>query len=414
MASRGGRIEQIAGPLVRGGILAILALALVYCVFVNAYVNVFHRTDPERALYMLPNDPMGLNTRGSFMLGDLGEKAAGSQELAKLARASLVMQALNPGALRLLGLSAAPGSFDAGRPAMTLSDKMTRRDMLVQFWLIEEAVYREDVAGALLHYDSALRTSEESQQVLFPILTDALRDTALWAPFKPFIREPAPWLEDFTRYAVRNTKQPTVIASMIEQAGGLPRNVVFVALEGELLKRLVEGSSFADTAHFYQTLPGSDPKVLSSATFSPNSIDERFTPISWELYNVAGATSTFLREDDGAPIELNIVVDTAFTGAISRKLLILAPGRYHLRTEQRLAAAAPGSNVTWEARCGNGNGPVLWSGETALAEQRRPVEGDILVPAGCPAVTLRLLANAGSGENGADITIGAIMLQSAR
>lgn len=396
------------GVLARGIALGVASIALAWFSFAGAVTSAVHRRNPDAALRLTPDDAVALATQADRRFAAAGTRGASDPEILAQARESLKRQALNPIALRLIGINASmTGGFPAGRSAMAAANRLSRRDLATQFWLIEEAVSRNDVAGALNHYDHALRTKPGSQQVLFPVMTVAAEDPALWSAFGRYVREPAPWLGDFARYAVRNTKQPGVFAQFLQRTGGLPRNDVFAALEAELLKRLVEAGAFADASRYYRTLDGANPAILTNAGFTAATIEERFAPLTWELFASPGISGAFLRDEKGDTVRLHAMMETSATGAVARKIVYATPGNYRFRALQRTADASEGASARWEIRCGDSrSNNVLWSKDAPLHLESIVIEDIVAIPAGCQAITLRLMASAGTAPNGVEAIFG--------
>ena len=59
-------------------------------------------------------------------------------------------------------ISTRPGQ---GEALFHFASSLSRRDVPTQLWLIEDAVRKNDIPGALSHYDAALRSSLASQQI---------------------------------------------------------------------------------------------------------------------------------------------------------------------------------------------------------------------------------------------------------
>lgn len=403
-----GSPPPTAGTVLRGVAAGGVALALGWFSFAGAMTNITHRRSPDTALRFTSDDAVALASLADRRLAEGGPEATRDVETLRLAHASLKRQALNPVALRLIGLGASvKGGFAAGRPAMSAANRLTRRDLPTQFWLIEDAVSRGDVSGALNHYDHALRTRPGSQQVLFPVLTAAIEDPVLWPAFARYVREPAPWLGDFARFAIRNGAQPRLFAEFLRRSGGLPRDDVFAALEAELLKRLVEAGTFADASRYYRSLDGADPAVLAETGFTGATTETRFAPLTWELFASSGINSAFLRDEAGEAIRLHATMEASTSNAIARKIVYVTPGRYRFRVIQRTAAAAEGASAQWEMRCGVSRGSnILWSKSAPLAPDGSRIDEAIAIPAGCGAITLRLIASAGTSPDGIEAIFG--------
>lgn len=371
-----------------------------------ALVNVVHYTKPEVALAISAQDPVALAARADQLIAEGGTDSVGRAEILELARASLNGQALNADAIRLIGLSRSVPDPMAAASIFTVGDKLGRRDLTTQLWLIESAVQKGDVAGALRHYDAALRTREESQQILLPVLTKAAEDPRLWSAVSVYVRRPTPWLGDWARFAIRNSTQPGRIAGLLTQAGGLPKNAAFAALELELLRRLVTEDHIADAVSFYRRLPGADLAVLRTAAFTAQTTDSRFPPITWELFAQTGVTLGFEQSETGNRIQLNARIDPGAGGILARKVVVVAPGRYRFRADQSLNFGAGAASVRWIIRCGARFGDrALWGGDVAVESVIKTVEGQFDLPADCPAVSIELQSSAPPSGDGTELLI---------
>lgn len=397
-------------PLTRSALSFAVALPLVWLAFANAVTNATHRRVPTTALRYSPSDPVALNALADSRIAAAKGENANDPEIVAMARQSLSRSALNPVALRLIGTAASVGGgFKAGRAAMGAANRLSRRELMSQLWLIEDAVQRDDVAEALSHYDQALRIEPGSQQLLFPVLTAALEDRQLWAAFTPYVQRPTPWLGDFARHAIRTTKKPVELAEFFRSAGGLPRDPIFASLEGDLLKRLLAEGAFQSAKRYFISLPGANPAILATASFNEMTIDNRFIPFSWEIHSPEGMSSGFLRTEDGRAVELRSVLGTAMSGVIARKLVYVEPGDYRLRVAQRSSLPSEGASVRWELRCGR-SANAIFSIDVALDEALTRRDARVRIPGGCDAAALRMIASAGIAMDGIEVIISSVEL----
>jgi hypothetical protein len=394
----------------RIALFGLLGAGLAYLAFANAFSNVTHRGNPRLALRFTPDDPVALTGLAAIRIAR--DQNLRDPAITALARQSLTELAINPAALRLIGLMAsADGGLPAGRRAMLLADRMSRRDTATQLWLIEEAVARNDIPGALQRYDNALRVAGETQQVLFPVLTAALEDPQISDSFIPYIREPTPWLGDFVRHAVRNSRRPAAYAALFMRAGGLPRDPVFASLEQELIKRLIDTDASATAARYYGSLQGADRRVLRSAAFSDRSVDTRFVPLTWEIFTLPGLNAAFVRSGSDA-LALQGLVEAGGATPVARKVVLVPAGTYRFRARQGLIGQGGTAEATWQLLCSGGNSAQpVWSRTDPLVAQRRAVEASLNVPARCYTPMLRLLVTA-TGSS-AEFTIQSVSLEPA-
>ena len=137
----------------------------------------------------------------------------------------------------------------------------------------------------------------------------------------------------------------------------------------------------------------------------------RFAPLTWELFATPGINSAFLREEAGEEIRLHATMETSTRGVVGRKIVYAQPGRYRFRATQRTAAASDGASARWEVRCGGSRADnIIWSKSAPLLVNGGGVDDVIAVPAGCDALTLRLLTVAGASPNGIEAIFGPVSM----
>lgn len=398
------RARGLGSSLIGKLLIGVGALLLAGWSTATALVNVSHYGKPEVALGIDARDPVALAARADQIIAEQGIDSVASAQIVKLAQDSLAGLALNSDAMRLIGLSRSGSDAKGAAKAFDVADQLSRRDLTTQLWLVETAVQNQDVAGALRHYDTALRTREESQQVLFPVLTKAVENAALWPAVARYVREPAPWLADWARYAVRNSTQPGQIAGMFTRAGGMPKRPEFAALELELLRRLVSEDYIRDAIAYHRQLAGADPATLRTAAFTRATTDTRFPPLTWELFPQSGATLGFEQAETGNRIQLNVRLDPGTSGLIARKVLTVTPGRYRFRADQSLSTGAGTATAHWQLRCGaRFEQRLLWGADVTVESAVKTTEGEIDIPTDCPAISIELQAAAPPSGNGTEL-----------
>jgi hypothetical protein len=179
-----------------GGVLAAAGLFAAYRAFDDARFAYLRNASPEAAQKLRPNDAAAL---GRYLdqktMRDPNARVSPAE--AERLRTGLSYAPLTRRALRALAVEAA-GREDlkAAERAMSLSDAVSRRDAPTQLWLIERAVGREDVAGALVHYHRVMAVHPEMEQVLLPILASAISAPEVRGALAPYVSRQAPWVID--------------------------------------------------------------------------------------------------------------------------------------------------------------------------------------------------------------------------
>ncbi|MEE4206482.1 MAG: hypothetical protein V2I39_09320 [Erythrobacter sp.] len=379
----------------RRGIALLLGTALLaYGAASSAAVNVFHTRAPDLALALDGDDPVAL-VRDAQLRINAGDTAAlGRAGVLGVVQESVRELPINGPAFRLYGLtSAASADLPGVRRQMALSDRMERRDVGAQLWMIEDAVERNDIAAALGHYDKALRIRESSRALLFPVLTEAMASPYVRARFVPYMQDPPPWLEGFLRYAVSNSEDPVAIAALAREAGGFPEGPAFATRDTELLRQLVAADEYEAAIAHYRRIPGADPEVLTSLALTESGTAGDRAPVSWQPFELNGIEPYVLAARDGDGVEIEAELQAGYKGPFARKLLALAPGSYMLEAAMRAEDFNRDDQVRWTIACaGSARGDALMRTETAMAEEF-VVAAPLTVPADCPVQTVTIDAD---------------------
>lgn len=378
-------------PSGRGLALLLGTALLAYGAGSSAAVNVFHTRAPSLALAIDGDDPVAL-VRNAQLRINAGDIPPGG--IVAAVRESVRGLPINGPAFRLYGLSSAASADLPGvRAQMALSDRMERRDLGAQLWLIEDAVERNDVAAALGHYDKALRIRESSRALLYPVLTEAMRSPLIRERFVPYMQDPPPWLESFLRYAVSNSEDPVAIAELARAAGGFPEGPAFATRDTELLRQLVAADEYEAAIAHYRRIRGSDTEVLTSLALTESGTSSESAPVSWQPFEIEGIEPYVLAARDGDGVEIEADLEAGYKGPFARKLLALPPGGYAIEVDLRAEDSSRGDAVRWTISCaGAGSSEPLVSLESEMAEEFR-MAGRMTVPEGCPVQSVRIDAD---------------------
>ncbi|MES2339665.1 MAG: hypothetical protein V4537_16355 [Pseudomonadota bacterium] len=405
-------LRDLMSPRVamRGAVIVVGAV-LAYGALTSAVVNAAHHAGPRIALRLDAQDPIALTELAARLIGREETLEPDVQRrVADLSRRSIREQAINGPAVQMLGLVATQrGDAPAVARLFTVADKLSRRDLGTQFYMIENAVTRNDIPAAFRHYDAALRVSPGSYPILFPVMTTALEDPRLWNAFVPYLQSRPPWLGAFLTHAVRETARPDAFARLIVQAGGLPDEPEYVGRQGELLRRLVDQGRIGWAANYYPTLPNATPSALTSMALTPATTQARYMPIEWELSGSEGVTLGFSKGERG--VEIEGMIDPAIDGVIARKLTFVAPGRYRFAAREILPDSGTMPNVRWQLECVRPSGrATLWASDFSTVGGEHRTIGSFTVSPSCPAVLASLLIRVPRGSQPVDVRVPSVAL----
>lgn len=376
-----------------GGILAVAGVFGAYRAFDDARFAYLRTASPEAAQTLRPTDAAAL---GRYLdqktMRDPNARVSPA-EAARI-RTGLSYAPLTRRALRALAVEAAGRNDTQGAErAMSLSDAVSRRDAPTQLWLIERAVGREDVPGALVHYHRVMAVHPEMEQVLLPILANAISAPEVRNALAPYVARQTPWAIDMLETAAAKgaSKDAALLLLPISSSirspsfqNALSRILITLAQEGELpLASKLIGGIWPDLR-----------KPASSFPVTTESADPRLGLLGWSLSS-NGPIVAIPNSAGG----FEITMQSLASGLVASRV-VPVEGRSSLIFEHR-AKALDGKTLgelKWQILC-------LPAPKSLVAEKAlSPAAVDsfkmqIDVPAECKALSFELSAR-GSDEGG--------------
>ena len=204
---------------------------------------------------------------------------------------------------------------------------MSRRDFPTQLWQIENDVARGDVAGALLHYDRALRTTPSAWPTLFPVLAGAADQQPVQAPLLRLLAQAPPWRRPFLERFVPSSRSPVMLFALARTLGLATAQSPDSAMLQTIEKRLTELAAFDDAAALYDRAHpfanASDGRIQNGDFERPGGFD----PFDWNLVDEPDLAAD--RRPSPAPeggTALFLTAANGRGGEVAEQLLILHPG----------------------------------------------------------------------------------------
>lgn len=360
-------------------------LLLGWLVFAATMDRVFARRIPELALFWNP-----ASADANAALGDrlIQNDTAGTRErITQLAARSLRRQPVNPIAPRLLGLEAAQhGDTRKASRLIRYAETMSRRDLSTQVALIEDHVSRSDVAGALLHYDRALKSSNTGRALLIPILARAADDPAIWRPLTSILVTRPQWGRQFLVTYVPIGTDANALYTMAHALGmdRVPSSDPWL-LQG-IEKRLVDLSAYGQAIALYNRahgLPADDRTPLRNAGFEqPGNWGD---PFDWNLVDEQDLAAT--RQPSpvaGSGFALFLTATNGRGGDLASQFTLLAPGQHSITAVVGDVQGDPLAHPRLVVRCAKGRDLLQLPFPPAPANGR-VWRIALTVPADCPA-----------------------------
>lgn len=263
--------------------------------------------------------------------------------------------------------------------------------MATQLWMIEERVARNDIPGALHHYDIALRTSESSANLLFPILVAATASDGIVDPLADLLATRPDWRPFFLLKLSENPPSATNTVQLIRRLAA-ERDFPESDTIARVAPLFAERGEFEAAWQIYQVLNRSrGVSLLRNGDFArPN----RLPPFDWALTDEpeVSAQSRVVPAVSDRPV-LELRADSGHGGRLARQLLRLEPGRYMLRWQTGTIQGFRAAKLAWSLSCAGGGGPLLSYEFQPSAPRGLESGAAFQVPgAGCPAQWLELSA----------------------
>ncbi len=407
MAKRSSQ-RRLGPHAIKPVIIGVLSLGVAWAAYSNAHGN--------NALYTDPAGAEGEIGFGDFPRGQMADALLKTNIDTKtlpaanqLARSSVLAQAINPQALRVMGFEQdREGHSAKALELISLSDQLSRRDIGTQAWLVNHAVASGNIAEGLRHYDAALRVSNEVQPLLFATLTKGLGNAEVREAFVPYVKNAAPWLPSFIGYSLGASGDPAAAVNVILQAGGLPRtDRQYREYEAQLIQGLARTKQFDLLRRYFVTLPGAHPEILTSASFLNAATAQTFQPIAWRESEEASISSAFEDGGENGQKRLHVMANTGERGMAATKLTLLSPGHYQLTARLTTERGGKGATVAWQVACArSGGGLALVNAGTDV----KSVSAEFDLPAECGGVILTLMAAGGDRSDGAEFFIDDVQL----
>lgn len=251
---------------------------------------------------------------------------------------------------------------------MRYAQKMSRRDFATHYWFIDYEANQNNVAGALEHYDAALRTSRAAEPILMPILLSALDDRAaaqeLIDPLADILARRPAWAD---RFVTRSHSEVQSTATLMQLAMTLRQKgyAINPASKQVLINRAVADDLYLDALRL-----SARPKHNDFVYNQNFSLEPTYPPFDWVLSTDPNLNSERVSKDEtGRNYNLNLVAGSGRSGILAKQLLLLAPGTYDLKARVSNVPADIADRPFLTLRCASGT-------KTAFATNDFPQAGE--------------------------------------
>lgn len=302
-----------------------------------------------------------------------------------LAKRALQQDPTAVAAASTLGINAAVrGDKATARRYFSYAQKLSRRDLRTQLFMIEDAVQREDIAGALHQYDLTLRVFPKMAEMLYPVLASANAEPEIRRELVKTLASKPRWGESFMDFIADRGPDPKSTAALFLALGRTGVEIPEIARAG-VVNALLEGGQIGPAWSFYAAIRrGINRDRSRDPRFTANL--ERPSQLDWMPINDGSGITTSIRVgifDFAAPPSVG--------GPMLQQLQLLPPGSYRLSGHSIGIEQAAGALPYWTLRCRNGQelGRVEVPNSSVANGN---FHGTFSVPADCPVQMLLLTA----------------------
>ncbi|QJB69757.1 hypothetical protein [Parasphingorhabdus halotolerans] len=387
--------------------LILRVMAIVVLVFLSgqaalqALSTVVALTNPAQALQIMPNSTSRQKTANVMLLTQPDNIPW--NKITELARSALREDPIASRGLVHLGLNYEnEGQQSLALEAMSLSQTLSRRDLIAQFWLSQQAAREGKIEKYFEHSDIAFTVNAQSNSIMIPQLTRAISEPEVQAVFGNYIRQKPIWLPEVINQILSEIENPAHVADTLMLAGGLPEGDVFRAIEGKVINRLIGKGDIQTAKKYFLSLDAKNNAILSNTRFFSRNVNPATAPMTWGILTGHMSEGNFTSSEDGKSLDLQGQVAPTGRGEIARKLLFLTPGRYQVSATGEVDDDGEGSGAFAILSCASGrpNGELM-----RYTISPKPILKTVELPSTCIAYYMTIEIRASDGQFGLISTI---------
>jgi hypothetical protein len=311
------------------------------------------------------------------------------------ATAALLSDPLNARALRILGQAAAAAGDDAAAARfMQMAARLSLHQSIAVYWLLVHAAERKDYKAALTYADVVLRTLPGFDAYVMPVLARIAADGNAVGLLKAALADDPPWRSTVLQNLPRAVVDERILLDLFLTLRRSPHPPSAAELDAYL--NFLVGHRMYELA-YYTWLQFLRPDELAEAGLLYNGDFESppsGAPFDWHIEQSFGVSIDVVeRPDKSGEHALSLAFESGRVEYHSvKQLLMLTPGRYHLRARYKGELVGP-RGLKWRLACAEN--PEHPFAESAMISGRAAawsdVDLDFAVPAdGCRAQYLSL------------------------
>lgn len=286
------------------------------------------------------------------------------------------------------------GDIATARLRMKMAERLTRRDVAVQLWLIDDAVRSGDLGAALRGYDVVLRTAGRLHAPLLQRLVASLSAEEARSALRPYAVADNPWFPQLLRLASQNGRAAQA-AQLLSSLSTVPDTTAYRATYAALVPALMKERQFDLLRLIYPRLPGAleSEKYKGDPALGGALEAEGYPPLTWVLAANADRNASIVTGRDGPVLQIEAKPFT--NGQVATRILLpeTSPRGFGWTVKRQ---GLPAGSARWSIRCLDSDLSVRSADLLAGSGGK----GVLPLPQPCRVAELILSVNGGTGSAG--------------
>ncbi|GMM91807.1 hypothetical protein [Qipengyuania sp. MTN3-11] len=344
---------------------------------------------PDLALQIDSNQPQAL-ANIAYNAFSMGQTGNGDEITQARLNEAIMGDPMQVRAFAAMALLRQVEDQEAARLLMSYAQSLSRRNLGVQLWWIEDWAARGDVARTLEHYDIAMRSEASAPGLLFPILVTASSDPRIASELARILADNPVWGEQLVQQiAQSSTDLPGVtelFVAMNENGARVPDAALSAATA-----RMAQAGSLAEAWRAFRAArPQQATRPVRNSAFASDGA----IPTVFDWQPQEGSPTATLGNGT-----LYLSAAAGVSGVAVRQIGTLPPGTW--RIDFRHDASDPGNLPRLTASCSLDG--------TVLGQSRTVGEGlarlTFTVPSSCPFQDLSFALPTSDRPGGASASV---------
>lgn len=408
-AARG--MAPLVGPT--GKLLLVLAAVPLAWIAARAGIqNEYGLRNPAVAMAAFPADGRSLaaaSRRRIIAADGQVDAEARALYLSALSREPLLAEPVT-----MAGLDAsAEGDLDKAEQLMRAARTRNPREAIARFWLLDHYMRTNRYPEGIAEAGAAIRLRPESREAVLNVLAALVEIPAGRAALRDALAQLPWWRQAFFQAAATFDPDPSNALTLLQE---LPRNPDRDAARQEqrsVLLALVEKGRYDLAYRAWQQMVPATYQGRIAPVYDGNFAGwPGPVPFNWNLVQDNDGTAQMVRAAD---LVTSSALDVRYFGSnatlLAEQVTVVPPGPWRLSLQARRRSSGPvGGRLVMDVRCARGMGRLATLPLDNLGANLRGYAADLVVPADCPALRLRLMGVPGDVFSEVEAQITAVAL----